>query len=136
MLAQLRAVEVHVDVDAAGRRDQAFGVTDRGCRAADEGRIDIVRRTSDSFVTDPAAHSISSPQEKETAPLGKKLSPCCSAVSKRSGSGIVQPAHPAVGEKRFDTGDIAGLRSFQGHIEDVAIEADAPVQVAGVITEF
>ena len=34
MLDQLRAVEMHVHVDAAGRRDQAFAIAHRGRRAA------------------------------------------------------------------------------------------------------
>ena len=42
VLAQLRRVEVHMHVDAAGRGDQAFGVAHGGGRAADQLRMHAV----------------------------------------------------------------------------------------------
>ena len=42
VLAELGAVEVDVDVDATRCCDEAFGVPDRGRRAADQRRVDIV----------------------------------------------------------------------------------------------
>ena len=53
MLAELRAVEMDMNVDAAGCCDHAFGVTHRRRRAADHIGIDAVHGRRIAGIADP-----------------------------------------------------------------------------------
>src|SRR6185369_11278043 len=91
--------------------------------------------TPSAVRTKPSARNASSPQEKETAPLGKKLSACCRAA-RRARLSIADLPDAAGLDERCETDQIVGLGAVHGDAQHGTGKGDPPVHVAAAIAEL